>query len=256
MNSERGEVWHGVAIITGASSGIGDAIARKLAPHAKGLVITARRTDRIESLAAELGDHVLPITCDVTDQQAMLGLREATMARFGQIDAIINNAGVLPMASMARCHVDDWVQAVDINVKGVLFGIAAALPQMLEQNTGHIINISSEAGRKVFAGAAVYCGTKHAVHAISEGLQLDLSERSVKDGNTIKVTTISPGMVFTDLPSSVPFEPARKQFREAMDTFDDPLQPEDIANSVLFALSTPDHVEIGEVAVRPTKQSF
>ena len=256
MTKNCDTTWRGVAIITGASSGIGAAIARKLAPNAIGLIITARRGDKIKALAKELGDGVVPIVCDVTDKQSMLELGKIAVERFGQLDAIINNAGILPMASMARCHVEDWESVVDTNIKGVLYGIATALPQMLSQKTGHIINISSGAGRKVFPGAAVYCGTKHAVHAIGEGLQLDLSERSVKDGNTIKVTTIAPGLVVTNLPSSVTFEPAKEYFQDTMDTFDGPLQPEDVACSVLFALSAPEHVEIGEIAIRPTKQNF
>jgi len=256
MNQNRDMTWNGVAIITGASSGIGAAIAQKLASNAKGVIIAARRCERLEKLAKSLGKHVIPLACDVSDKKQVQKLADEAISRFGQIDAIINNAGIFPMSSMTRCHVEDWEKAIDVNIKGVLYGIAAVLPHMLNQKTGHIINISSTAGRRIFAGAAVYCGTKHAVHAIGEGLQLDLSERSQKDENTIKVTTITPGLVQTELPNSVTHESARLNFQKTIDHFDGPLQPHDIAEGVAFALNTPDHVEIGEVLIRPTKQLF
>ena len=248
--------WAGVGIITGASSGIGAAVAQKLSKNAKGLIIAARREEQLQALASQCGKHVIPIQCDVTKSDDVMQLADRALSEFGSIDAIVNNAGILPMASMTRCHLDDWHNAVDVNIKGVLNGIAAVLPQMLKHGTGHIINIGSTAGRRIFAGAAVYCGTKHAVRAISEGLQLDLSERSVKDGNTIKVTTIMPGLVKTELPSSVTHEQSRVQFQSAMDNYEHPLLPHDIAESVAFALSTPSHVELGEIAVRPTTQNF
>ena len=248
--------WAGVGIITGASSGIGAAVAQKLSKNAKGLIIAARREDKLQAIAAQCGEHVIPIQCDVSKSDDVKHIAEIALSKFGSIDAIVNNAGILPMASMTRCHLEDWHSAVDVNIKGVLNGIAAVLPQMLEQGTGHIINMGSTAGRRILAGAAVYCGTKHAVRAISEGLQLDLSERSVKDGNTIKVTTIMPGLVKTELPSSVTHEQSRVQFQSAMDNYEHPLAPHDIAESVAFALNTPQHVELGEIAVRPTTQNF
>ena len=248
--------WSGVAIITGASTGIGAATARKLANGATGLVIGARNIEKLESVASECGDHVVPLQCDVQQQADVQQLANTAIERFGRIDAIINNAGILPMASMTRCRVEDWVHTVDTNIKGVLFGIAAVLPQMLEQKTGHIVNIGSGAGRQSYAGAAVYCGTKHAVRAIGEGLQLDLSMRSAKDGNSIRVTTIAPGVVRTELAQSVTYEPAKVQLQHMLDHQEGALTPEDIAHCILIALTTPDHVEIGEMTVRPTKQLF
>ncbi len=256
MNEHRDKLWHGVAIITGASSGMGEAIAKKLAPRAKGLVVSARRFDKIKSLAATLGNHVLPIACDVQNKDDVQHLVESTIDTFGQVDLMINNAGIAPMASMTRCRVEDWENTIDTNLKGVLYGIAAVLPQMLQQKTGRIINISSEAGRRVFPGAAVYCATKHAVRVISEGLQMDLSARSLKDGNDIKVTTIAPGYVTTDLPESVTFEPARKGFKKNMQNVEDPMSSEDIADCIWYVLNTPPHVEIGELIVRPVKQNI
>ena len=143
MNEHSDKLWHGVAIITGASSGMGEAIAKKLAPHAKGLVIGARRIDKIKSLASTLGEHVLPIACDVQKKDDVEHLVQIAIETFGQVDAMINNAGIAPMASMTRCRVEDWENTIDTNLKGVLYGIAAVLPQMLEQKTGRIISISS-----------------------------------------------------------------------------------------------------------------
>ena len=256
MNEHSDKLWHGVAIITGASSGMGEAIAKKLAPQAKGLVIGARRIDKVKSLAATLGDHVLPVACDVQNKEDVDHLVQTAIDTFGQVDTMINNAGIAPMASMTRCRVEDWENTIDTNLKGVLYGIAAVLPPMLQQKTGRIINISSEAGRRVFPGAAVYCATKHGVRVISEGLQMDLSARSLKDGNDIKVTTISPGYVTTDLPESVTFEPAKKGFKKNMQNVDGPMSSDDIADCVWYILNTPPHVEIGELTVRPVKQNM
>lgn len=254
MNEQRDNQWHGVAIITGASSGMGEAIAKKLAPIAQGLVIGARRFDRIKALSKELGEHVIPVQCDVQNCQDVATLGETALTRFGNIDVLINNAGILPMASMLRCRVDDWENMIDTNIKGVLYGIAAVLPHMLESGTGRIINISSEAARRVFPGAGVYCATKHAVRAISEGLQADLSIRSKKDGNDIKVTTIAPGVVLTDLAESITYEPAKEQFIRGIQNVEEAMTAEDIADCILYVLNAPNHVEIGEMTVRPVKQ--
>jgi NADP-dependent 3-hydroxy acid dehydrogenase YdfG len=256
MNELRDKQWDGVAIITGASSGIGEAIARKLAPCAKGLVICARRFDKIESLASELGSHVIPIACDVRNQAAVERVAQAALEHFGRIDSIINNAGIRPMASMTKCRVEDWDNTIDTNIKGVLYGIASVLPHMLERGDGHIINMSSESGRRVFPGVGVYCATKHAVRAISEGLQTDLSYRSKKDGNAIKVTTIEPGVVLTNLAESVTYLPAKEALQTMMQGVDGAMTPEDIADCIQYVLQTPPHVEIGEMIVRPVKQNM
>ncbi len=254
MNEQSDKLWQGVAIITGASSGIGEAIARKLAKNAQGLVIGARRFNQIKELASSLGDHVIPIECDVRKKEDVAKLAQTAIHHFGRIDAMINNAGILPVASMLRCHVDDWENMIDTNLKGALYGIAAALPQMLEQGTGRIISISSEAARKVFPGTGVYSATKHAIRVISEGLQNDLSARSKKDGNTIKVTTIAPGVVMTNLADSVTYPPAKEAMKQSMESTSNPLQSSDIADCVEYILSTPPHIEIGELTIRPVKQ--
>ena len=256
MNEQRDNVWHGVGIITGASSGIGEAIARNLAKNAKGLVLGARRFDRIDALAKELGEHVVAVRCDVQNRQDVEHLAQTAIEHFGQIDVMCNNAGILPMASMLRCRVEDWDNMIDTNIKGVLYGIAAVLPHMLERGTGRIINISSEAARQIFPGAGVYCATKHAVRAISEGLQTDLSIRSKKDGNDIKVTTIAPGVVATELAESITYEPAKASFIEGMQNVKNALTAEDVANCIQYVLHAPNHVEIGEMIVRPVKQDL
>jgi NADP-dependent 3-hydroxy acid dehydrogenase YdfG len=256
MNDQRGEVWQGVGIITGASSGMGEATARLLAPAAKGLVIGARRIDRIEAIAKELGDHVIPVQCDVREQKEVEKLAQCTLEHFGQIDALINNAGIAPLSSMARCRIEDWDNMIDTNIKGVLYGIAAVLPHMLLQKDGHIITVSSETARRVFPSAGVYSGTKHAVRAICEGLQRDLSDRSQKDGNQIKVTTIAPGYVKTNLAESFTYEPAKKGFEQSLESLDGALEPDDIARCIEFVLNAPSHVEVGEMTVRPVKQNL
>lgn len=256
MNEQRDNLWQGVAIITGASSGIGKAIAQNLAKNATGLVLAARRIDRIEALAQELGPHVIPVQCDVRSMEQVDNVAQTAIERFGGIDVLVNNAGILPVASMLRCRVDDWENTIDTNIKGVLYGIRAVLPHLVQKGTGHIISISSEAARRVFPGTAVYSGTKHAVRAISEGLQIDLSARSARDGNTIKVSTIAPGVVLTDLADSVTYAPAKQALMESMQNTPDAMTPDDIAQCVNYILQSPEHVEIGELTVRPVKQSM
>ena len=256
MNEQRDNVWHGVAIITGASSGIGEAIVKKLAQSATGLVIAARRMERLTSLAKSLGNHVIPVECDVQKKDDVERVIQTAIDHFGRVDTLINNAGIAPMASMLRGRIEDWENTIDTNVKGVLYGISSVLPHMLKQKTGRIITISSEAGRRVFPGSAVYCASKHAVRVIGEGLQFDLSARSQKDGNDIKVSTILPGYVLTDLPESVTFEPARDEFRKNMQNVDGPMMGSDIADCIQFILNAPQHVEIGEMIVRPVKQNM
>ncbi len=254
MNEERGNVWQGVGIITGASSGIGDAIVRKLASNATGLIIGARRKSALEALASELGDHIVPVECDVRKREDVQRLADIAMDRFGHIDAIVNNAGVAPLGSMLHCRIEDWENTIDTNIKGVLYGIEAVLTKMLDSGSGNIINITSEAARRVLPGAGVYCGSKFAVRALSEGLQLDLSARSKKDGNTIKVSTIAPGFVKTNLADSVTFEPAKKALELGMQNEDSVLSSEDIADCVEFILNAKNHIEVGEVTVRPVQQ--
>src|SRR5216683_241125 len=189
-----------VVVITGASSGLGEATARLLSAQGASVVLGARRVDRIRALAGELtsrGGKAIAITTDVTRNEQVKSLVDAAVQACGRIDVMINNAGLMPQSPLERLKIDDWDHMIDVNIKGVLYGIAAALPHMKAQKSGHIINVSSVAGHKVRAGGAVYAATKHAVRALSEGLR-----QEVKPYN-IRTTVISPGAVATELPNSV-----------------------------------------------------
>src|SRR3974390_2815862 len=189
-----------VVVITGASSGLGEATARLLSSQGATVVLGARRVDRITSLAKELGGasgKALAIGTDVTDFNQVRRLADTAVATYGRIDVMLNNAGLMPHSPLERLKIDDWNQTIDVNIKGVLYGIAAALPHMKLQKSGHIISVSSVAGHKVSPGGAVYSATKHAVRVISEGLR-----QEVKPYN-IRTTVISPGAVATELPGSI-----------------------------------------------------
>ena len=246
-----------VCVITGASSGIGEATAVALARRGVKLTLAARRADRIEKLAADInadGGAALAVPCDVADRSQVKALIDRTMDAFGRIDVLINNAGIMPLAPLVKCRMDDWDAMIDVNIKGLLYGIGLALPIMLEQRTGHIINVSSIAGRRVFPGGTMYCATKHAVHAISEGLRTELSDRAKTDGNTIRVTIIAPGVVRTELPDSIRDDETRETATGYYDGFDEPLVSEDIAASILYAIDAPRHVDVNEILIRPVAQ--
>ncbi|MCZ6837549.1 MAG: SDR family oxidoreductase [Planctomycetota bacterium] len=246
-----------VVLITGASSGIGEATALALATRGARLVLAARRTDRLKALEKRIldqGGQALSLPCDVTRLDQVEALFHQAMDTFGQLDVLINNAGIMPNAPMASCRVDDWDAMIDVNVKGLLYGIAQALPIMLKQKSGHIINVSSVAGRKVFPGGVVYCATKHAVHAITEGLRYELAEMGANDGNTIRVTTIAPGVVDTELPDSIKHDATREGFKGYVQSLRNPLTSEDIASSIVFAMEAPVHMGVNEILVRPQSQ--
>jgi NADP-dependent 3-hydroxy acid dehydrogenase YdfG len=238
-----------VVVITGASSGLGEAAARLLAKEGAKLVLGARRLDRLEALAAELslGKDAIMQT-DVTDVGQVRRLVDQAVKTHGRVDVIINNAGLMPHSPLERGKVEDWDRMIDVNIKGVLYGIAAALPHMKTQKSGHIINVSSVAGHKVGPGGAVYAATKHGVRIISEGLR-----QEVKPYN-IRTTIISPGAVATELPDSVT-EPDVAQGVRAL--YDRVAIPADsFARTVVFAMSQPDEVDINEILFRPTAQEY
>ncbi len=237
------------AIVTGASSGIGEAIAIELGKRQVQVVCAARRIDRLDVLASKItaaGGHALAIQCDVTDRDDFAKLVHITRETFGAVDILINNAGVMPLSMMDKGHIDEWDQMVRVNINGVLNGVHAVLPHMLKAGGGHIVNVSSIAGKKVIPGGAVYCGTKHFVHALSEGLRMELSEKN------IRVTTIAPGFVTTELADTITDQDVLERFK----AYDDitPLAPVDIASSTIHALEAPPHVDINEVVIRPTMQ--
>ena len=246
-----------VAIVTGASSGIGEAVALELAKGGVRVVLAARRDDRLAALENKIvaaGGAALALSCDVSERDQVEKLVAKTLESFDQVDILINNAGIMPLALMSKCRFDEWDDMLDVNVRGVLNCIGWVLPHMLARKTGHIVNVSSVAGRKVFPTAAVYCATKHAVHAISEGLRYELAESAPKDGNQIRITTIAPGVVSTELPDSIRDDQTREGFKSYAENLPGPLTSEDIAESILFALKSPAHVGINEILIRPRSQ--
>lgn len=238
-----------IVVITGASSGLGEATARHLAAKGAKPVLGARRLDRLQVLAAELGlgeDAVLQT--DVTNSAQVRRLVDHAVQLHGRIDVLINNAGLMPQSPLERGKLEDWDRMIDVNIKGVLYGIAAALPYMIAQKSGHIINVSSVAGHKVRAGGTVYSATKTAVRVISEGLR-----QEVKPYN-IRTTVVSPGAVESELPASA----TEPDFAESIRKFyDDVAIPADsFARAVIFAISQPDDVDINEILFRPTRQEY
>ncbi|PEN12533.1 oxidoreductase [Longibacter salinarum] len=239
------------AIVTGASSGIGEATARRLAAEGAGIALAARRTDRLEDLQAEIeadGGEAIVVATDVTDREQVQALADATLAAFGSIDILINNAGVMPLSFIKNLHEDEWEQMVDVNVKGVLHCVGAVLPTMLEQESGHIVNVSSTAGRRLFPGGAVYCGTKHFVRALSEGMRKELAPH-----HNIRVTSIQPGAVDTELTNTITDEEVIEMFEERHSGIE-PLESDDIAESILYVVTAPDRVDVEELMVLPSDQ--
>ncbi|HEX2146377.1 MAG TPA: SDR family oxidoreductase [Pseudorhizobium sp.] len=234
-----------IVLITGASSGIGAGIARELASAGATLMLGARRTDRLEALAEEIrstGGRVAIRRLDVTDRADVAAFAEAARAEFGRIDVIVNNAGIMPLSPMASMKVDEWDRMVDVNIKGVLHGIAAVLPEMTERGSGHIINIASIGALQVVPTAAVYCATKFAVRAISDGLR--------QERDDIRVTCIHPGVVESELAATIT-DPAAA---EAMKTYRAiALQPDAIGRAVRFAIEQPEDVDVNEIVVRPLR---
>jgi NADP-dependent 3-hydroxy acid dehydrogenase YdfG len=239
------------AIITGASSGIGKATAYALVKEGFAVVLSARSIDKLNELKSELlskGHKAIAIKADVTRRNDMKEVAKAAMEEFGRIDVLVNNAGIMPLSFMKNLHEDEWEQTIDVNVKGVMNSIAAVLPSMMEQKDGHIVNISSIAGISVFGSAAVYCGTKYAVEAITEGIRLELTIPY-----NIRATSIRPGGVNTNLMSTITdkevfaaFEPMLKSLKL--------LEPEDIAKAIVYAVIQDPNVSIDHVCVRPSHQ--
>lgn len=239
------------AVVTGASSGIGEATARALAASGASVVLAARRVDRLRAIAGAIegaGGRALAIGTDVTVREDVDALVERAQEAFGGVDILVNNAGVMPLSPVRDGRVEDWERMIDVNVKGVLYGIAAALPGMLERGRGHIVNVGSVAGRRPFPGGTVYSATKFAVRSLTAGMQLELS---ASEG--IRVTDIQPGVVATELPDHIPDEEVREGFKGRWDDRR-PLQPDDIARAVLYAVTAPDHVNVNEILLRPTDQ--
>ncbi len=238
-----------VVIITGASSGIGEATARLLAKNGAKVILGARRIDRLELIAKDIqadGGIAEYQALDVTQRNQLEAIVKFAQSKFDRIDVLINNAGVMPLSALDQLKVEEWDRMIDVNIKGVLYGIAAVLPVMKAQKSGQIINLSSIGGHAVSPTAAVYCATKFAVGAISEGLRQEV-------GGDIRVTVISPGVTESELADSISDEAARKGMQE----FRRLCIPADaIARSILFAIAQPDDVDISEIIVRPTASPY
>ncbi|WP_182085264.1 SDR family oxidoreductase [Aureimonas sp. ME7] len=236
-----------IVLVTGASSGIGEGIARELASAGATLVLGARRTDRLDTLASELRDQGADVATrrlDVTDCVDVAAFVEAARAEFGRVDAIVNNAGVMPLSPLAAGKVEEWDRMIDVNVKGVLYGIAAVLPEMTARGSGHVVNIASIGALAVSPTATVYCATKFAVRAISDGLRQERQD--------IRVTCIHPGVVESELASTITDGDAAA----LMETYRSiALTPDAIGRAVRFALEQPEDVDVSEIVVRPLRSA-
>lgn len=239
-----------VAIVTGASSGIGEATARMLAEEGAAVALAARRKDRLEDLKRDIevdDGQALVVETDVTSRDAVQALVDHTADVFGPVDILVNNAGVMPLSYMKNLKEDEWEQMVDVNVKGVLYAIGAVLPSMLDRGSGFIVNISSVAGRQVMPGSAVYSGTKHFVRALSEGMRSELGPQG------IRVTSIEPGAVATELTETITDGELMGDMSDMFDGYKI-LDSEDIAAAIRYALTSPEHVNVEELMVMPTGQ--
>ena len=238
-----------VVLITGGSTGIGAEVARLLASQGAKVAIAARRKDKLDQVVATIeaaGGTARAYSLDVTDKKQVEAVVAATVADFGQLDVLINNAGLMPIRPMAEVNTDEWDAMIDVNLKGTLYGIAAVLPRFLAQESGHIINLSSVAGVKVFApGGTVYSGTKFAVSAISEGLRQEV-------GDKIRVTSIAPGAVESDLKHTT----SGTARDTVLDFYKQAIPAASVARAIAFAIAQPADVDINEIVLRPTAQAF
>lgn len=244
MSSVKGKV----VAITGASSGIGEAAARLLAHHGAHVVLGARRTDRLEKLASALnreGGSAVYQSLNVAHLDQMESFIDLAVSRFGRLDVMLNNAGVMPLSPLEALKVDEWNRMIDVNIRGVLHGIAAGLPVMQKQGFGQFINIASIGAYEVSPTAAVYCATKHAVRAISEGLRQEV-------GRGIRVTQISPGVTESELADSISDDTARQVMKEYRRIS---IPATSIAQAILYAIGQPPEVDVNEIIIRPTASS-
>jgi NADP-dependent 3-hydroxy acid dehydrogenase YdfG len=238
------EIANKVVLVTGASSGIGEATARELAAAGATVVLGARRVERLEALKRQIeadGGKAMVYGLDVTSRDEVKAFVEAAQAQFGRVDVIVNNAGVMPLSPLAALKVDEWDQTIDVNIKGVLNGIAAALPVMEAQGHGQIINIASTAGHQILPTAAIYCATKYAVRVISEALR--------QETDKVRVAIVSPGVTTSELAETIT-HPETAAFID--DYRKKAIPAEAIARAVRFAIEQPPEVDVNEIIVRPT----
>lgn len=239
-----------VVIVTGASSGIGEAVALRLADEGAAVVLGARRIDKLDGLVARIegsGGRVAARTCDVTKRADLGALAALAIERFGRIDAIVNNAGVMPISRLDIFDVEGWERTIDTNIKGVLYAIAAVLPHMKHQKSGHIISIASVAGHKINGGSAVYAASKFSVRVISEALRQEVTA----DG--IRVTVVSPGATQSELFDKIHDPASQKRLEGAAEIA---LPADSVARAILYAMNEPDAVDINEIVIRPQAQEI
>ena len=242
------------AIITGASSGIGEATAKALSKEGAKIILAARRFDRLQVIKSEIeksGGKAIAVQTDVAKRDEVENLANVALKEFGRIDILINNAGLMPLSFVKNLHVEEWGRMVDVNLKGVLYAIAAVLPNMRKNKSGDIVNISSIAGRKLFPGAAVYCATKFGVTALSEGLRMELSAKE-----NIRITSIEPGAVATELTNTITDQELLDQWNDGRRDHLVPLKPEDIAKAIVYAVAQPPEVSVNEILIQPTNQGL
>lgn len=239
-----------VVVITGASSGLGETTARHLASKGASVVLGARRIENLEKIAKEIrenGGKVEVLKTDVTKAADVKALVDKAVSAFGKIDVLINNAGLMAIAPLSETKVEEWDKMIDINIKGVLYGIAAVLPIFQNQSSGHIINLSSVAGIKVFSpGGTVYSGTKYAVRAITEGLRHEV-------GGAIRTTSIEPGAIDSELKHGSSHEESSAHVKEF---YKQAIPSDSIARAIAYAIEQPDDVDVNEIVIRPTVQEF
>ncbi len=239
-----------VIAITGASSGIGEATARFLATKGAKVVLGARRIENLQTITAEIqatGGEVCFAALDVTQKEQLERFIQFSQTQFGRVDVLVSNAGLMPLSLIEQLKVEEWDRMIDVNLKGVLYGIAAALPVFKAQNSGHFVNITSVADRWVGPTATIYCVTKHAVRVVSEGLRQEV-------GRNIRVTVIAPGATESELPNTIS-DPEMK--KAAIEQFRIDLLPaEVIARAIAYAVEQPADVDVNEIVVRPTAQKY
>ena len=243
------EIKDKVVIISGASSGLGEATARRLAKNGAKLMLAARREERLKQLVTDIqkdGGTAKYEVIDVTNKSQVEALAKAAHQAYERIDVLVNNAGLMPLSPLDETKVDEWDKMVDVNIKGVLYAIAAVLPIMRQQKSGHIINISSVSGHKVFPGGTVYCATKFAVKAISEGIRLE-------SNGEIRATNISPGAVNTELTNTISHEETAKNVKQM---YSIAIDSDAIARAIAYVIEQPGDVDVNEMIIRPIKQEL
>ncbi|WP_282116348.1 SDR family oxidoreductase [Cellulophaga baltica] len=244
------KIENSILIITGASSGIGKATAHKLAENGAKVVLMARSEDELNDLKTEIeknGGEALVVTGDVTKMEDFENVVTKTKEKFGTVNGLINNAGLMPLSFVEKLKTDEWDKMVDVNIKGVLNGVAAVLPELKANKGGNIINISSMAAHRFFPGGAIYCATKAAVKMFSEGLRQELAPKY-----GINITSIEPGAVATNLTSTITDDDIKEMMKEMFEM--ETLEAEDIANAIYYALTQPDRVNINDVYIVPSEQ--